>query len=105
MKAMEGPPTRAGRAPPFRPSVPAACPSCATAETTLKDAAAKRKGSTISAGVTCPTGLAEPQSTVDAHRPGLHARSERRMKVYRLNSPPLDISLTRHLPAAQRPKL
>ena len=32
---MKGPPTRAGRAPPFRASEPAACPSCATAEAQL----------------------------------------------------------------------
>ena len=60
MKAMKGPPTRAGRAPPFRPSLPAASPSCATAEAMLIDAGAKSMGSTISAGVITPAELAKP---------------------------------------------
>ena len=35
---MKGPLTRAGRAPPFRASVPATCPSCATAKAISRDA-------------------------------------------------------------------
>ena len=68
-------------------------------------AGAMSMGSTISAGVITPAELAEPQPPRDARRLGLHERSEERMKVYRSNSPPQAISLTRHLPAAQRPKL
>ena len=76
-------------------SAPAACPSCATAKAMSMKAGAKSKGSTNSAGVTIPAELAEPQPPRNAPRTGLHERSDRRMKVYRLNSPPQAISLTR----------